>query len=88
MSGLLNTKSYNIKDSVFDGETEAIMYITKDIYLDAYIVAIPVITFSWGIIDERDYDYLLNSTNIFGDKDKQERLVKVIKQAVLEFESI
>lgn len=45
MSGLLNTKSYNIKDSVFDGETEAIMYITKDIYLDAYIVAIPVITF-------------------------------------------
>jgi len=82
---VLKTIAIDIKHSVFENETEAIMYITKDIHSDSFIVAIPSITFSCDIVDERDYDHLLRS-NVFGDKDKLERLVNAIKEGIAEFE--
>lgn len=42
----MKTTTFDIKDSVFDKDTEAIMYVTKDIYTDWYITVIPVITFT------------------------------------------
>lgn len=81
----LQSLAIDIKHSVFDNDTEAIMYITKDIYSDSFIIAIPAITFSWQIEDERDYIYL-SRANIFGDKDRQELLVLAIKEGIRKFE--
>ncbi|MCM3364300.1 hypothetical protein ACFSVM_24495 [Paenibacillus shunpengii] len=81
----MKTIAIDIKHSVFENDTEAIMYITKDIYSDSYIVAVPVITFSWEVADERDLDYLL-WFNLFGERDKRERLATAIKKGITEFE--
>lgn len=84
----MRTIAFDIKHSVFDNDTEAIMYVTKDIYSESYIIAIPAITFSWDIYEgheERDYEWLLRS-NVFGDPIKKEKLVKVIKKAIVEFD--
>lgn len=81
----MKTIAIDIKHSVFENETEAIMYVTKDIDSDSFIIAIPAITFSWEVRDEKDLDYLLKF-NVFGDVDKKERLVQAIKQAISEFE--
>ena len=45
----LETIAFDIKESVFDNDTEATMYVTKDIYSDRYIISIPVITFACDI---------------------------------------
>lgn len=80
---MLKTKWCDIKDTVFDNETEAIMYITKDIYSDSYIVAIPIIIFSWSIMDKHDYDYLRQSKVL--DSSRKEKLIQAIKKAIAEF---
>jgi hypothetical protein len=77
----MKTIGIDIKHSVFDDETEAIMFVTKDIYSESFIIAIPVITFSWEVRDQRDLDDLLKF-NVFGDRDKKERLVNVINEAI------
>ncbi|MCR2820584.1 hypothetical protein [Lederbergia panacisoli] len=81
----MKTIAIDIKHSVFDNETEAIMYVTKDIYSDSFIVAIPVITFSWEVADERDLDYLLRF-NVFGDRDRKERLAAAIRKGIAQLE--
>jgi hypothetical protein len=87
---ILKTIAIDIKHSVFENDTEAVMYITKDIYSDSFIIAIPVITFSWDIREEsqeKDYEYLLNSNVIpLGDSVQKERLVHAIKEGIAEFE--
>jgi uncharacterized membrane protein len=87
---ILKTIAVDIKHSVFENKTEAIMYITKDIYSDSFIIAIPVITFSWDIREEsqeKDYEYLLNSNVIpLGDPVQKERLVTAIKEGIEKFE--
>jgi hypothetical protein len=82
---MLKTIDIDIGKSVFDNETVATMYIIQDKYEDCFIVAIPAITFSWEIRDEKDYDDLLTS-HVFGDCDKRERLVTAIKEGIAEFE--
>lgn len=82
---MLKTIAIDIKLSVFENETEAIMYITKDIHSDSFIIAVPVITFSYEIRDQKDYDHLLRF-NVFGDIDKKERLVEAIREGIAEFE--
>jgi hypothetical protein len=81
---MLKTIDVDIAKSVFDNETVATMYIIQDKYEDRFIMSIPVITFSWEIKDERDYDDLLTS-HVFGDCDKRERLVTGIKEGIAEF---
>ncbi|MFC3882426.1 hypothetical protein ACFOU2_02355 [Bacillus songklensis] len=72
----MKTMAFDIKDLVvFDNDTEAIMYVTKDIYSDSYIIAIPVITFAWVIRTEhpeQDYDWLLKSNIGIGDLVRKE----------------
>lgn len=84
MNDVLKTKWVDIRETVFDNETEAIMYITKDYHDDSYIIAIPVITFSWEIASKQDYDNLLK-LNLFGIRERREKLVEEIKKAVAEF---
>jgi hypothetical protein len=79
----MKTIAIDISKSVFNNETEAIMYVTKDD--DMYIFAVPVITFSWSAKDESELDSL--SFNIFGDKEKQQRLVNEMKKAIHAFKT-
>jgi hypothetical protein len=87
---MMKTIAIDIKHSVFNDETEATLYITKDIYSDSFIVSVPVITFSYQIREDRagrDYNELLKSNRIpLGDPVQKERLVEVIKEAIAEFE--
>lgn len=86
---MLKTISIDITHSIFENDTEAIMYVTKDIYSDKFIIAIPVITFSWDIEtghEERDYNWLLRSNIGIGDPVRKENLVQAIKEAIAEFE--
>jgi hypothetical protein len=86
---ILKTIAIDISEAVFENDTEAILYITKDIYSDSFIVAVPVITFSyqiWTDRAEKDYDELLNSNAIpLGDHVQRERLVEVIKEGIANF---
>lgn len=81
----LKTIAIDISQSVFDRDTEAVMYITKDIYSDSFIVSIPVITFSCDIATEHDYNWLLRFS-LFGDLEKNKRLVNAIKEGIAEIE--
>ena len=81
----MKTIIVDISHSVFENDTEAIMYVTNDIDSDNFIIAIPVITFSWEVSSEKDLDYLLRF-NVFGDRYKRVRLVQAIKAAIAEFE--
>lgn len=83
----LKTIAFDIKDSVFDNDTEAIMYVTKDIYSDSFIVSIPVITFSCDVREghvEKDFDWIKKHVPI-GDLVRKEKLVEAIKDAITEF---
>jgi len=81
---ILKTIAIDIKHKVFDNETEAIMYITKDIYSDTFIVSVPVYTFSFDIHqgdEDRDYKEIYKKFPI-DNSDQKERLVNTIKEGV------
>lgn len=85
----LKTIAFDIKDSVFDVDSEAIMFVTKDIYSASFIIAIPVITLSLEIRQEhaeKDYEWLLKSNIGIGDPVRKEKLAVAIKAAITEFE--
>jgi hypothetical protein len=79
----IKTIAIDIRNSVFKNETEAIMYATKDNEVEPaqYIFAIPVITFSWSAESEMELDKYF-TFNVFGDKEKQKRLVNEMKVAI------
>lgn len=81
---ILKTIAIDVTESVFENESAAMMYITKDIYSDSFIVAIPVESFAYQVWEngiERDLADLQNSTN-FGDVSKTERLVTAIREGI------
>ena len=84
----IKTIAYDITRSVFDNDTKAIMYVTWDFYSDSYIVAIPVISFSSSIPQERrklyDLDWLRQYVPIIR-KERKEKLIEAIKEAIAEF---
>lgn len=73
----------DISRSVFNNDTEAIMYVTEDneVEPNVYIFAIPVISFSWSAKSEdeleRFYPY-----NVFGDKRREQLLLNAMKRAL------
>jgi len=82
----LKTIAIDIAHTVFDNDTEAILYVTKDIYSDSFIVSIPILTFSYEIWEdnkEMGYSDLLNTDVIASDR--RERLVKAIRKGIAEF---
>lgn len=87
----MKTIAFDIKESVFDNDIEAIMYVTKDIYSERYIIAIPVITFACDIQIEnpdKDYEWLLKSNIGIGDPVRKERLGQLIKEAISDFDQL
>lgn len=85
----LKTIAMDITKSVFLNDWSAMMYITKDIHSDSYIVAIPVESFSYQISFngvERDLNELLKFLN-FGYKEQTQRLIDAIKEGIAAIEN-
>ena len=85
----LKTVAIDITESVFENDWSAILYITKDIYSDSYIIAIPVVSFSyqvWFSGMERDLNDLLRYAS-FGHQGQRERLVTVLKEGIAAIEN-
>ena len=84
----LTTIAIDIRESVFENDTEGILYITKDIYSDSYIISVPVWSFS-AILSyeseaqtESDYKWIQEH---FPSFQHRENLVQAIKEAIKEF---
>jgi hypothetical protein len=77
----------DIKESVFDNETEALLYVIKDVYEaeNTFVFSIPVYTFSWDVKTEKDFE-ALKSFNIFGSEERRNKLIAEMKRAMSEFE--
>ena len=82
---ILKTIAIDIRESVFENDTEGILYITKDIYSDSYIISVPVWSFS-AILSyesetevERDYKWIKEH---FPSFQHRENLVQAIKEAI------
>lgn len=77
----METIAIDISESVFNKDTEAILYVTKDDEVEPaqYIFAIPVITFSWCAYDEKDLESFFPHS-ILGNKDKENKLLNEMKK--------
>jgi hypothetical protein len=68
---ILKTIAYDITQSVFNNDTEGMMYVTKDIYSDSFIISVPVFSFSSSVREthtEIDYEWIKNHfPNVGGD---------------------
>ena len=87
---ILKTIAIDIRESVFENNSEGILYITKDIYSDNYIISVPVFSFSSSVSyesethAEHDYKWIKNHfPNIGGDY--RENLVQAVKEGIEEF---
>lgn len=73
----------NIRESVFDNETEAMLYVFKDTEGEgSFIFSLPIYTFSWEVESERDLEHLLNFN--FLTKERREKLIEVMKEMIEE----
>lgn len=83
----MKTIAIDITNTVFNNDTAAMMYVTRDIYEEPvqYIFAIPVITFSWSAKNKQELETFF-PFNVFGDKEKEKRLLVEMKRAIDTFE--
>jgi hypothetical protein len=82
----MKTVAIDIRESVFDNDTEAVMYVTSDWDSDQYIFAIPVITFSWSAKDEEELERFY-PYNVFGDKEREKKLLEEMKKAIVSMQN-
>lgn len=85
---ILRTVAIDIRESVFENDMEGILYITKDIYSDSYIISVPAWSFS-AILSyesasrtENDYKWIQEHFPVFHQR---ENLVQAIKEAIEKF---
>jgi len=84
----LKTVAIDIRESVFENECNGILYITKDIYNDSFIVSVPVYTFSCDVregYEEMDYKEIYRRFPI-SNTDQKDNLIQVIKDGIETFE--
>ena len=82
----MKTIAVDISQSVFNNDTEAMLYVTEDTQGEPnkYVFAIPVITFAWGAINEEELECFF-PWGLFKDKDKEEKLLSEMKVALKNF---
>jgi hypothetical protein len=84
---VLKTIAIDIRESVFENDSEGILYIAKDIYSDSYIISLPSCSFSATVSyeseshAERDYKWILDHfPDIEGDY--RDNLIKAIREGI------
>ena len=82
----MKTIAVDISRTVFNNDTEAMLYVTEDNQGEPnqYVFAIPVITFAWGAIDEKELESFF-PWGLFEDKEKEEKLLNEMKVALKKF---
>lgn len=84
----MKAKAIDIRESVFENETEAMLYVIKDVYAadTTYIFAIPLYTFSVDVKNEKELDDFMKRDNLFRNIERREKLIEVMKQTMREFD--
>ncbi|MDD9309755.1 hypothetical protein PUS82_00215 [Cytobacillus firmus] len=79
----MKTIAVNIRESVFNNNTDAMLYATKDENIEPalFIFSVPILTFSWSAHDETDLESFY-PTNVFGDKEREQKLLNEMKRAM------
>lgn len=82
----MEVKAIDIRHTVFDNETDAILYVVKDKEEpeDIFIFSLPVYTFSVAVKTVKELEDFWKGYNIFGDPVKREKLFNVMKQVIEE----
>lgn len=82
----MKTMAIDISQTVFNNDTEAMLYITEDNQSEPniYVFAVPVITFAWGAKNEQELEYFF-PWGLFKDKEKEEKLLSEMKEALRRF---
>lgn len=80
---IMKTIAIDISQTVFNNDTEAMLYITEDNQTEPniYVFAIPVITFSWAAENEQELGSLF-PWGLFKDKEKEGKLLREMKLAL------
>lgn len=83
----MKTKAINIRETVFDNETEAILYVTKDNEVEPslYVFALPIIAFSWSAENDKELEYFF-PMDLFKDKERVHKLLEQMKAAMNDFD--
>lgn len=85
----MKVKVIDVGNSVFDNETEAILYVIKDTreLEDVFIFSLPVYTFSVDAKTIEELESFWNNYNLFGDPVKRKKFLNVMKKEMEEFDS-
>lgn len=84
---VLRTVALDIQHTVFNNDTVGILYLTKDIHDDSYIISLPIFSFSARIREthvETDCEWIYENIPSMGKK-YREKLIEVIKQTIENF---
>lgn len=82
---ILKTIAADIQHSVFENDTAGVLYVTRDIYSDSFIVSVPVYSFSayvWEDNFERDYKWIEDH---FPGRKYAARLIEAIRGIIAAF---
>jgi hypothetical protein len=84
------TKIFDIKKQIFDNETEAeaILYVIKDkeTIEDQFIFSLPIYCFSYVIYGEKDFTWHLYNIIPFGDPQRKEKFIELMKKIIKEWD--
>lgn len=84
----MEVKTFDLQHSVFDNETEAILYVIKDQEEidDLYVLSLPVYTFSVCVKSVEELEDFWSGYNLFGDPVKSEKFLNAMKDAIESFD--
>lgn len=84
----MRAKAIDIRHSVFENETEAILYVIKDTeeQEDIYVFSIPIYTFSVSVKNEKELDDFMKIENLFRNIERREKLIEIMKREMREFD--
>ena len=84
----MRAKAIDIRHSVFENETEAILYVIKDTEEpeDIYVFSIPIYTFSVSVKSEKELDDFMQRDNLFRNIERREKLIEIMKKEIRDFD--
>ena len=84
----MRVKAIDLRKSVFQNETEAMLYVIKDVHEaeDTFVFSIPLYTFSVVVKNEKELDEFMKWDNLFRNIERREKLIEMMKREIREFD--
>ena len=84
----MRVKAIDLRKSVFQNETEAMLYVIKDVHEaeDTFVFSIPLYTFSVVVKNEKELDEFMKWDNLFRNMERREKLIEIMKREIQEFD--